>query len=133
MICADTSVWIAALRDAGGPEAQHLGELMDADDVLLPVIVRLELLAGAREKDQAGLRELLSALPQAVPDAGTWSRIEEWIGGAVGRGQQFGVGDVVARWEFCADGEAGLCEALRRGLIPAVGVLPVWPDPPGWS
>ena len=95
MICADTSVWIAALRDAGGLEAQHLGDLMDADEVLLPVIVRLELLAGARARDQAGLRELLSALPQAVPDAGTWSRIEEWIGGAVGRGQRFGVGDLV--------------------------------------
>ena len=61
----------------------------------MPVIVRLELLGGARQRDQAGLRELLSALPQAVPDAGTWSRIEEWIGGAVGRGQRFGVGDLV--------------------------------------
>lgn len=95
MICADTPVWIAALRDADGPAARHLGELMDADQVLLPTFVRLELLAGARPKDLAGLRELLSALPQAVPDAGTWRRIEEWIAVAAGRSQRFGVGDLL--------------------------------------
>ena len=95
MICADTSVWVAALRDATGPEAFHLGELMETDEVLMPISVRIELLSGARQKDLAPLRELFSALPQAAPDAGTWGRIEGWLAVATGRGQRFGVGDLL--------------------------------------
>lgn len=95
MICADTSVWVAALRDSAGPEAFHLGELMEADEVLMPVSVRIELLSGARQKDLAPLRELFSALPQTAPDGRTWDRIEEWLAVATGRGQRFGVGDLL--------------------------------------
>lgn len=95
MICVDTSVWIAALRHHGGPEAHHLGELLDADEVLLSIIVKLELLAGARPKDQTVLRDLLTALPQAVPDGKTWGRIDRWLEVAVGRREHFGIADLM--------------------------------------
>jgi predicted nucleic acid-binding protein len=95
MICADTSIWIAAFGDPHGPEARHLGELLDADEVLLPTPVRIELLAGAPRKSHRQLQERLAAVPQGLPSQGTWSRMEQWVGTAVEAGQRFGLGDLL--------------------------------------
>ena len=94
MIVVDTSIWIAVLRSRTAPEAAVLAQLLDADSVILPVPVRLELLLGAGAGDRARLRSVLSALPVAYPDDDTWKLVEQWADQVTGRGQRFGVGDL---------------------------------------
>lgn len=95
MIVVDTSVWVAALRDRGSPEAERLSGLLDADEVALPVPVRLELLAGASRRDLRPLRHALSSLPLLYPTDDTWRLMSTWIDRASGAGQRFGLGDLL--------------------------------------
>ena len=65
-----------ALRSATSREAQTLGPLMDAYEVLLPVPVRLERLAGASTRDRPALRRGLAALPLLYPIDETWALVD---------------------------------------------------------
>lgn len=91
MIVVDTSVWVAALRKAGD-EARVVSALLDADEVLLPIPVRVELLSGASQRDRPRLRRALSALPLAYPTDDTWALIDTWIDRAGVAGERFGLG-----------------------------------------
>ncbi len=95
MIAVDTSVWVAALRSADSREAQVLGQLMDADEVALPVPVRVELMAGASTRDRPALRRGLSALPLLYPTDDTWALIGGWVERAGRAGERFGLGDLL--------------------------------------
>lgn len=95
MIVVDTSVWVAALRDGARREARVLAALLDADEVTLPIPVRIEILAGASKRDLPRLRRTLSALPVAYPGEETWALIDRWIDGAAPKGQRFGFGDLL--------------------------------------
>lgn len=95
MIVVDTSVWVAALRNRESPEAERLTQLLDADEVALPVPVRLELLAGASRRDLAKLRRALSSLPLLYPTDDTWRLMNKWIDRASAAGQRFGMGDLL--------------------------------------
>jgi predicted nucleic acid-binding protein len=95
MIVVDSSVWIAALRSETSREAQILRGLLDADEVLLPVPVKIELLSGTSTRHRARLRSALSALPLAYPTDDTWALMEEWTDRAVKGGAAFGVGDLL--------------------------------------
>lgn len=95
MISVDTSVWIAALRDAASSQARTLQELLDLDQVLMPVPVRIEILSGASNRERVRLRRLLSALPQLVPTEATWERIDGWLDRAGAAHQRFGIGDLL--------------------------------------
>jgi predicted nucleic acid-binding protein len=94
MIVVDTSVWVAALR-AEREEARILRTLLDADEVLLPIPVRIELLSGSSKRDRDALRVGLSALPLAYPTDDTWRLMESWTDRAVKAGTSFGVGDLL--------------------------------------
>ena len=94
MIVVDTSVWVAALR-SGGARARVLRSLLDEDQVLLPIPVKIELLSGTSSHHRDALRSGLSALPLAYPTDETWRLMEEWTDRAVRAGTAFGVGDLL--------------------------------------
>jgi len=95
VVLVDTSVWVAVLRSASAPEAPLLAQLIDADAVVLPLPVRIELLSGARASDRATLRTRLSALAVAHPTEETWALVERWVDTAADKGQRFGMGDLL--------------------------------------
>lgn len=95
MIFVDTSVWVEALRSAESTTARRLGGLLDSGEVALSVPVRVEILAGASNRDHVRLRRVLSALPLYFPTEQTWLRIEDWLGRARSAGERFGFGDLL--------------------------------------
>lgn len=95
MIAVDTSVWVSVLRSPRSPWAEPLRSLIDADEVLLPVPVRLELLAGTSRRDRAALRTGLSALLVAYPTDATWQLMDGWTDRTAGAGVTFGVADLL--------------------------------------
>ena len=95
MIAVDTSVWVAAMRDGGSHEASVLRELLEADEVLLPIPVKIELLSGASKRDRAAMVSGLEALPVAYPSDDTWRSLVDWTERASVAGVSFGVGDLL--------------------------------------
>ena len=95
MICVDTSVWVAALRDRGSAAGRALDDLLDRDEVALPIPVRVEILSGVSRAQEPRLRQALSGLPLLLPTDATWERMDGWIGEAARRGHRFGVGDLL--------------------------------------
>jgi predicted nucleic acid-binding protein len=95
MIVVDTSVWIDAHRRPAGTIATTLKDLLDADEVALPLPVRLELIAGVSRRDRPALTRGLSALPLLRPSAQTWTLIEGWIPAAADKGHRIGLSDWV--------------------------------------
>jgi predicted nucleic acid-binding protein len=94
VIAVDSSVWISFFRGRT-PVVTKLADLLDRDEVALPIPVRVEILSGARSADRRQLARLLSALPVLYPDPESWKRIDDWvtIGGAAGH--RFGFGDLL--------------------------------------
>jgi predicted nucleic acid-binding protein len=95
VIFVDTSVWVEALRSNGGAPARHLTGLLDSGDVALSAPVRIEILIGASNRDNAQMRRVLSALPVFFPTEKTWTRIDEWLERARTAGERFGFADLL--------------------------------------
>jgi predicted nucleic acid-binding protein len=95
VIVVDTSVWVAALRDAASSQAKVLQQLLDADEVAIAIPVRIELLSGASRRDRPRLRRALSALPLLYPTDDTWTMLDRWLDRAGEAGERFGFGDLL--------------------------------------
>lgn len=114
MIAVDTSVWIDFFRGRS-PAVEKLPMLLDRDEVVLPVPVRIEILSGARKSESQRLGRVLSALPVLYPTEAIWTRMENWVIAGTAAGQRFGVGDLLvaalavehgcALWSFDSDFE----------------------------
>jgi predicted nucleic acid-binding protein len=94
VIAVDTSVWIDFFRGRA-PVTDALGRLLDADEVALPIPVRIEILSGARKAERARLGRLLSALPVLYPANTTWIRVEAWVLEGAASGHRFGLADLL--------------------------------------
>jgi len=95
VIVADTSVWVEALRHGRSSTAGTLASLVDADEIALPVPVRIELTSGVAKKDRARLKRALTGLPILAATDGTWSIVERWIDPAADKGHRFAVTDLL--------------------------------------
>jgi len=95
VIVADTSVWVAATRAPASEDANILGQLIQSDDLLLPLPVRLELVAGLARKDRKTFTKALTALPVLHPTDETWTRLEGWVAPAADAGHRFAVTDLL--------------------------------------
>jgi predicted nucleic acid-binding protein len=95
VIAVDTSVWVAARRSPGGDILKTLERLLDADEVVLPLPVRLELWAGTAKADRQRFVRAFSALPLLVPTEETWRPLDEWVARAADRGERFGFTDLL--------------------------------------
>jgi len=95
VIVADTSVWVAATRAPASEDANILGQLIQSDDLLLPLPVRLELIAGLTRKDRKTFTKALTALPVLHPTDETWTRLEGWVAPAADAGHRFAVTDLL--------------------------------------
>lgn len=95
MIVVDTSVWVEAFRDGAGNAAAALRDLIDDGQVALAVPVKMELLLGAPQRQEAQLRRVLSALPCWYTSRDLWRVVEAWIEPATRAGQRFGVVDLL--------------------------------------
>jgi predicted nucleic acid-binding protein len=93
VIVVDTSVWIAARRDAR--IARALDSLIDADEVVLARPVRLELWAGLARKDRKAFTRAFGALVQSVPTDETWKALPGWIERAADAGEHFALTDLL--------------------------------------
>ena len=107
MVFADTSVWISFFRGSNAALAAHLEQLLDEDEVGLPVPVRVEILSGSSKRDRRILWDLFLALPVYYPVPSTWSRMEDWTASAVRSGFRFGVADLLIA-AIASDREAEL-------------------------
>lgn len=95
MIVVDTSVWISALRNPKSPDASTLRQLLDADEVALPVSVRSELLMGVTGITRKQLAERLGALPLLYTTDDTWQTLDAWTDRAASSGHVFSLGDLI--------------------------------------
>ena len=118
MIVVDTSVWVSFLRDERSPVRSTLERLLDDDAVLLPRLVKVELLAGAGGHSLPVLHRTLSALQTLTPSADTWALIEHWVTRAAARGLRFGVGDLLVA--ACAAERGALLWSLDHDFDPMV-------------
>lgn len=95
MIVADTSVWVAADRRPVGRLHDTLRGLIEADELALPLPVRLELACGLARRNRKAFLHGLSGLPVVRPTEDTWKLIERWIPAAADMGQRFAVTDLL--------------------------------------
>jgi predicted nucleic acid-binding protein len=95
VILVDTSVWVAATREPTAHVAKTLRTLIDTDEAVLGLPVRLELMAGVARKDRTALKRALTALPVVAPSEETWQLIERWIEPAANDGHRFAVTDLL--------------------------------------
>ena len=95
MIVVDTSVWVDVMRKPTSDRAETFRKLLDADEVALPLPVRVELLSGVARKNREPLMRGLSALPLLRPSDDTWHLIEGWLERASDAGCHFAVTDLL--------------------------------------
>ena len=95
MIVVDTSVWVDVMRRPVSRRAGVFRSLLDADEIALPLPVRVELMAGVAKAHRRELRRGLSGLPVVVPSEDTWRVIEGWVEPAADAGLRFSVTDLL--------------------------------------
>ena len=95
MIVVDTSVWVDVMRRPTTERATTFRQLLDADEVALPLPVRIELMTGVTRAQRAALKRALSGLPLVHPTEETWRTLDAWVAPAADAGLHFSVTDLL--------------------------------------
>lgn len=129
MICVDTSVWIAAQRGHDPGSRLELHRLLQLDQVMMPVVVRLELLTGAPRARLQRWMEDLDALPAVLPAVPTWRRLEQWVTAAPAAQRRFGIPDLLIA-ALAAERDAAIWSLDRAFTEMAdLGWVSLYPQP----
>lgn len=94
MVVVDTSVWVDYLRGKLS-QKKVFDSLIDADEIALPIPVRLELLSGVKKGEVTKLRMSLNALTTLYPSSSTWEKAEELALLAARKGVHPGFADLL--------------------------------------
>lgn len=94
MIVADTSVWIEYFRRPKSFIKKELNRLILTDQVLMPVLVKLEIFTGLSKNNFERIKESLEAFIQVFPSKNTFRLIENAIEKAISNGKRFSVADL---------------------------------------
>jgi len=95
MIVVDTSVWIDYFRKSNPVLKKELDTLILGDHVLLPVIVKLEILTGLSKNNFIKIQSYLDAFPEAKPTDHTWLHVARAIQTGINHGIRFSVSDLM--------------------------------------
>jgi predicted nucleic acid-binding protein len=95
VVVVDTSVWVAAERKPNGDDAGTLRSLLRADEVVLALPVRVELMTGVPVKDRSAVARELSSLVIARPTDETWNIVERFVPRAKDAGYHFKLPDLL--------------------------------------
>ncbi|MHB1526122.1 MAG: PIN domain-containing protein [Candidatus Dormibacteria bacterium] len=93
-VLADTSIWVAYLREGAHGPGEELDRLLADEEVLLCGPVVAELLAGVGEGDRQELWGLLASLPWAEIGPGEWRRTGEVAAALRSRGATVALSDI---------------------------------------
>ena len=96
MVVADTSVWIAYLRDPDSDPGRAMDALLSKREVLMVGMVLTEVLRGARrQREFDALRDRLTAIQFLDTDQETWIRVAALALGLRERGETIPVTDLI--------------------------------------
>lgn len=124
MTLIDTSAWIEFFRASGDPVAkQRVAELLGADQAVYTCPIYFELLAGAREKEKAPIREALSFCKRELFTERHWELAAEHERLLVGRGVMVPRDDLFVGTVALAYGLPVLCKDRHFDLMRDRGKL----------
>ena len=86
-VVVDTNIWIEFFKN--GQNASLIESLLDQNMVIMPSMVKIELLSGARKNEVKILKPLFSSLREEIPKHDDWLQIETWITIARAKGKRF--------------------------------------------
>lgn len=95
MVIIDTSVWISFFRAKPHACKNEVLQLLDDDRAGIAYPVLAELINGVRNRELAGLEQLLHALPVFYPTRKSCDMVTEMIHRSRRRGLQFGFADLL--------------------------------------
>lgn len=95
MILVDTSIWIEYLQLDSKKHYKKLSSWIENDIVVISIVTKIELLAGASKRDKTKLKNHIDILQCIYPSKEDWDTIEIWSRKASESGEHFQISDLI--------------------------------------